>query len=726
MVRGIYTKACKVPDTERNNTMLQVLERTNYRLVSIEKLTEITRIQKNKPVAFSLDLETTGLNPLTGRIVTLQFGTVKNAFILDCRYYYTLSDQDKELWTSIIREMLTSCPLIVGHNLKFDWKWLKHHFNVSLDKVADTMLQELIIYGVGMGKAENMGISVNMEETGERYNLPVSKELQKWSVDLDKRPEWNEPFPEDFLAYCGQDVCIPLLIHSAQMQRLEALELQPVADIENKCLPAIAQMELDGCYVDIERWKRILEQKAETRAALEKELQAELTPYIAEEWDRQYRYESYLLEEWTKAKEMLLSELAKRYPEVQGKCTWSKFKTEGVKLWREKNPRPKTPKKPEGVINLGSHDQLKKALAGMGIEVDSTDRGHLEEYKYQFSMIGKLLEWKHLDKFINAFGYGLLAKIDIDQRIHPTYNQIGAATGRMSCSNPNWQQLPSHEPEETSVRRCVIAAPGNVLLTADFSNIEARILADVSEDPALLEFFKQGGDLHCTTARLMFGLTATDKELKGNEKQGVKPLELRPGLSYRSIAKTINFGLVYGMSPIKLGRTLGISTEEATELFNRYFEAYPGVANWLQCTPQVSLERGYSLTLAGRKRFYLSGKSEPVYDRNRMTREDYMLLKANWFKVRGGQERQAKNAPIQGSNADITKVALILLYHKMPPYVKLVACVHDEIVLECPEEKAEAVKKLLATAMHKACTKYLKRVHIPPIDVSIDSYWKKD
>lgn len=697
--------------------MLQVLEQTKYRLVTIEKLKEIILVQKRKPVCFSLDLETTGLDPLTGKIVSMQFGTFKNAFILDCRTYYTLSDNERQIWVSTIGELLTSCPKIIGHNLKFDWKWLKHHFGIRLNNVADTMLQELIIYGIGMGKAESMGLSVSLEATGERYGFPVNKGLQKWAINLDTRPEWGLAFPDEFLAYCSQDVVLPLLIYTEQLKRLEKLDLQSVADIENMCLPAIAQMELDGCRVDIERWKQILEIKMQARGKLEKELQEELTPYILEEWDRQYRHEIYLLEEWKKAKEAVLAELAKRYPEVQNRCTWNKFRTDGLKLWQKQHPRPKTPKKPNGCINIGSPDQLKKALINMGVEVASTDREHLEEYKYKFSVINKILEWKRLDKFINAFGYNILEKVATDGRIHPTYNQIGAATGRMSCSNPNWQQLPSHEPEETSVRRCVIPAKGNVLLTADFSNIESRILAELSEDSVLLDFFKKGGDLHSTTARLMFGLS---------EDIDPKKAELRKGLSYRSVAKTINFGLVYGMSPSRLGKTLGISIEEATELFNKYFEAYPGVANWLHRTPQVALERGYSLTVAGRKRFYLSGNSEPKYDKNRMTWEEFMILRSNWFRVRGSQERQAKNAPVQGSNADITKVALIYLYHKLPPYVRIVACVHDEIVLECPEDKAQGVARILATAMHKACTKFLKRVYIPPIEVSIASYWKKD
>lgn len=752
--------------------MIELLEGTRYQLVSIARIAEIAEVLKNKPVEISLDLETTSLNPLTGKITTLQCGTVKHAFILDCRAYYNLPEEEKQAWRTALSYLLQACPLIVGHNLKFDWRWLQHHFGIRLEKVRDTMLQEQVIYGIGLASDESDGIAVNMEATGERYGLEVGKELQKWSVNLDKprkfyedgsycfqvekkgklvdswwkpshmpykegeaHPDkesfvrettehWTMPYPEVFLEYCAQDVYTPLLIHSEQLQRLEKLELEEVAEIENRCLPVLAQMELDGCYVDLEKWQAIIAKKEEAREQLGVELRAELTPLIKVEWEKQHCYESKLLSEWEASRDKMLLALTKKYPEVQGQMKWGEFKNKGMALFREQYPRPTTPKKVEEEINLGSSAQLQLALSCMGIQVDSTDKEHLEGYKYAFPLVKKLLEWKWLDHFLNNFGHTLLAKIDIDQRIHPTYNQM-VRTGRMSCSNPNWQQLPSHEPEETSVRRCVIAAPGNVLLTADLPNIEARILADISQDAALLSFFEKGGDLHCTTARLMFSLEATDKELKGDEEAGIKPLELKPGLSYRSVAKTINFGLVYGMSPFKLSRTLGVSVEEAKALFSRYFEAYPGVAEWLQVSPQESLERGYSLTLAGRKRFYPVSDRGPAYDKRRMTWEEFIKLRSHWFRVRGSQERQAKNAPIQGSNADITKVALILLWHKVPSYVRFVACVHDEIVLECPEDKAEVVSKLLAGAMYKACRKYLKRVFIPAIEVNVAPYWKK-
>lgn len=695
--------------------MLKLREGTQYQLISIEGVQKIIGIQEKTPFTMSIDLETTGLNCRSHKIVTVQFGTVGRAFILDCRPYYDASTEEQAVWRDTLQKLVKVCPLLIGHNLKFDVKFLAHHFDIRVGKVADTMLQELVILGVGLGRAESAGYSVNMFDTASRYGLHVSKEQRSWFIGLDEREEWSMPFPEEQIAYCAQDVYTPLLMHDAQAALLEQYALQATANLENTCLPAIARMEVDGCYVDRDKWAAIIAGKKQLRAALQAGLEQELTPYIQEVRQVAYEQEKQALESWQHAYDYMLEQLRKKHAEGGIDMQWGKFKNAGMKLFREECPRPSTPRPPEVVINIGSHEQLKTALAHIGVCVDSTDKEHLAPFKKTVPIVERVLAWKELDKFINAFGDTLLDKIEEDGRIHPNYNQIGAATGRMSCSSPNWQQIPSHEPEETSVRRCVIGQGDNVLLTADFSNIEARILAEISQDTALLDFFRQGGDLHSTTARLMFNLP---------EDVNPKTAELRVGLTYRSIAKTINFGLIYGMSPMKLGASLGVSLEEAEKLFNRYFEAYPSVKEWLDRTSQQALENGYSLTLAGRKRFYRV-MPEPHFDRDTMAWEDFMLQRSQFYKMNGSYARQAKNAPIQGTSADITKYALALLYKHLPAYVKIAACVHDEIVLECPEEKAHAVAKLFATAMFTACKKYLHTVHIPPVEVEIERYWKK-
>jgi len=208
----------------------------------------------------------------------------------------------------------------------------------------------------------------------------------------------------------------------------------------------------------------------------------------------------------------------------------------------------------------------------------------------------------------------------------------------MSCSTPNWQQLPAHETAENSIRRCVVAASGNVLLTADFSNIELRILAEMSQDETMLRFFAEGKDLHSETARLMFGMPADADP---------KTMALAPGLTYRAVAKTINFGLVYGMSALSLASSLGIEQAKAEALIQTYFATYPSIHQWLRDYARQALHQGYSETIAGRKRWYVVPAQMPQYDPEYyLAWNEYLDERREYYKATGRTERQAKNAPI--------------------------------------------------------------------------------
>jgi DNA polymerase-1 len=685
-----------------------------YTLVSINDLPTLSRVIKESGLTIGLDTETTGLNCRSNKIITIQFGTVKQAYILDCREFYSADLETQELWKTRVIELINSCKEIVGHNLGFDFIMLYHHFNAKMNNMIDTMLQELIINGEGMSSAKKVGIGVGMEDTGLRYDLDVSKEEQKWWIDLDLRDEWKQPLPDNQLNYCYQDVKVPLLLHEKQKLILEEKGLESIAILENACIAPIAIMQYDGCYVDTKRWEKVVQAKKQKRDELNEEIVKVLSPFVVNENDAIYQDSLKKLLTWEESLKQVESKLKEVYQSTLTGVTWNAFKTQHIKKFKEMYPKPKLPKRVEK-INLNSPKQMKIALNALGIPVTSTDKENLEQYEQEHNIIKTLLEWKKLDKLINSFGETFLTKVDIDGRIHPQYHQIGASTGRMSCSNPNWQQIPSHEDEKAgdTVRSCIVAEKGNCILTADFSNIELRILAEMSQDEIMLSLFESGVDLHSSTANMMFNLNASEDEIKGNKEKGIKALELSPGLSYRSAAKTINFGLMYGMSPISLAKTLKISDDLANNLFKAYFKTYPQVKIWLDKTAMRAVKDGYSLTVLGRKRFY-----------------DTSLRKAKILGIPYNQmissyKRQAKNAPIQGTSADITKHALVILYKSMPSYLKIVACVHDEIVVEVPKDKASEASEILSNAMYQACKFHLKTVKIPPIEVTIADHWKK-
>ncbi len=629
----------------------------------------------------ALDLETTGLHPLRDRVVSIILGTPGNVSILDMRPYYCLSGEEQEAWRERLASLLTQPEIVwVGHNLKFDWQFLAAHFGVKLAHVYDTMIAEQLLYGVGL---HDRGVSVSLQKTAARYDLTVTKEQRAWFPGLDTRPEeWASPFPTEQLTYMVQDVEIAYRLYILQQPKLHAQHLETVTDLENEALPALAAMELAGVRIDATRWREILARKQRRQEALGQKVREVLGQALCT------AYTAY--QEAERAEE---KRLMQAYQMQAGKSTWEAFRKAGLMEWQTNHPPVPAPPK-EG-INLASSGQLQAALAASGIAVSSAREGELEGYAKQHTIIADLVEWRKLEKFRSAFGENILAMIDADGRLRTNYAQIGAVSGRIICSNPNLQQIPAKETnEEENLRSCFVAPPGSVILKADLSNIELRILAEVANDQTMLRLFAEGQDLHAETAKMMFGLppdTDTKKHL------------YKAGVSARAVAKTINFGLAYGMGAQGLANRIGCSVEDAKELVKAYFATYAGIATWLRAAGQQAKKRGYAVTLAGRKRWF------------NFDADEY-----------GSQERSAKNHPVQGTNADILKCALALLYKVLPEGASLIHAVHDELVIECREELVCEVEALMKEMMVRACRQFLKVVHIPSPEVIVASYWKKD
>jgi DNA polymerase-1 len=341
----------------------------------------------------------------------------------------------------------------------------------------------------------------------------------------------------------------------------------------------------------------------------------------------------------------------------------------------------------EYLINLNSGQQIMAEFGRMGIVLEDTSEATLN--KHSHPAIKKLLEYRSHEKTLGSFGEGLLAQINpVTKRIHPDFIQYGADTGRFSCSNPNVQQIPA----TSDFRACFIAPEGYKLVTCDYSQAELRILAELSGDPAFLGAFRDGGDLHKLAASQMFQV-AVDQVSK----------------EQRSAAKAINFGLAYGMGPQGLAVRIDKTVDEARELINAYFKAFSGVQKWLEKAGRDSVRLSYSPTPLGRKRFYNSLNSDDQDFRRRQ----------------GEIERQGKNAPIQGCNADMTKMALVFLRERLQGYAaRIVNTVHDEIVVEVREDQAEEVCKLVEHEMIRAGQEILKEVPIVA-DAKIGDYWSK-
>jgi DNA polymerase-1 len=290
----------------------------------------------------------------------------------------------------------------------------------------------------------------------------------------------------------------------------------------------------------------------------------------------------------------------------------------------------------------------------------------LEAIRHAHPVVEMVLEFRMLEKLRSTYLVPLPAAADATDRIHTTFNHLATATGRLSSSDPNLQNIPIRGPLGAPVRACFVAPPGKTLIAADYSQIELRVLAHLSADPALTAAFAQGEDIHTRTASLLFDLPP---EAVGKEE--------------RRRAKTINFGLLYGMGPAKLARELGITQKEAKAFIARYFEKLGGVREFYSMVEESARRQGYVLTLAGRRRL-LPG----------MTSANPAVLQA--------ARRMAVNTVVQGSAADIIKMAMLQVEEDATVRQlggALLLQVHDELVLEAPTATAQAVGERVAAIM---------------------------
>ena len=460
----------------------------------------------------------------------------------------------------------------MGQNLTFDWQFLAAHFGAHLDTVYDTMLVEQMLHGM---KQERGRAGFGLRDIAARYRLTVSKEERNWFQDLDTRPvDWAAPFPTEQVRYMVQDIEVPARIADMQHEALERHHLQGIAELEHACLPALAAIELHGVLIDQRPWRQAIQRKEARRDALA----AGLAKVLGEALEQTRTQQNTAYQQYREALESEEKRLMHVYTtdaQVRRASSWEAFRAQGLNAWTSAHPAPSKPSAAGHAINLGSPSQVITALAQMGIHVTSTKEEVLEDYANAHPVIAELLAWRKLDHFCNAFGENLLEHIQEDGRIHAHFAQVGAVSGRIICSKPNLQQIPKkreEEADEEDIRRCFVAPAGSLLITSDLSNIELRILAEVARDETMLRFFAEGRDLHAETAKLMFRLPP-DTNTKRHLYQGVV---------VREIAKTINYGLSYGMGAQSLASRVNVSVEEARELMKTYVRTYPGVDRWLR------------------------------------------------------------------------------------------------------------------------------------------------
>jgi DNA polymerase-1 len=559
----------------------------------------------------ALDTETTGLDPRTGRARLLQLlpDTGKVPYIIDL----------EGIGTGALTPLFEALAgkTIVGHNLLFDTCFL-HPLGFTPGAVADTMILSQLLEGTRTPKGHHSLAQLVQRELGRQ--LSKAEQASDWSA--------SQLSPAQ-LAYAASDVAVLLPLHAKLMAKVKEAKLEQVAEIEMRCLPAVAWLSRGGVRVDVTAWTALAEQ-AEAESA------------------------------------RLLAELDAAAP----------------------------PKPDGGRRNWRSGQQLDQVFRLVGVTLPRTEKGNPSASEDALGRVDHpwarlLLAYKDADKRSTCFGRDWLGHVAPDGRVYADWKQIGSDAGRMSCSNPNLQQLPRGK----DYRRCFTAPPGRVLVKADYSQIELRIAAKITGDAAMLDAYRRGEDLHVNTARAVLGVEEVTPE-------------------HRQLAKAVGFGLLFGMGPGTFRRYarsnygVEMAREQAEEYHAAFFRTYPGLAAWHARAGREDYRHrtGFgnhpeTRTLTGRRR---------LFDRQ-------------WHV------NQRLNSPVQGTGADGQKLALALLWERRHqcPGAALVLAIHDEIVLEVDADQAEAVARWVESAMVDAMTPLLDPVPVK-VEVRVARTWGGD
>jgi DNA polymerase I-like protein with 3'-5' exonuclease and polymerase domains len=467
----------------------------------------------------------------------------------------------------------------------------------------------------------------------ERHGLEtVAARYLNESIDKTERlSNWNFELSEAQLQYAARDAAILLPLREKLIERLRTDSLIKCAQLEFECVMAVADIELAGIYMHKDRWLEQLAIVEKRRAGLANELQE----ILAVESSQGSLFGGPQLDE----------------------------------------------------INLDSQQQVTQALQRLGIPIpDSTRNWKLQPLAAQYPVIEKLLEYRTVQKALTSYGQNIIDMINpVTSRLHADFRQIGAPTGRFSCTNPNIQQVP----HAVEYRRCFTGHPeGRKLVIADYSQIELRILAEFSGDQGFIQAFHSGADLHCVTASQVFNV----------------PLDqVTP--DQRSFAKRLNFGVVYGIGAQRFSMMTGLTVSEAEDVLRRYFGTYRQLDGYLRQAANRAVRERQARTASGR------------LVRFRFDEQDRQQVSMT--------QRNGKNTPIQGTSADILKRALRLLQDELrDTSAQIVNIIHDEIVVEADADEAEEIALKVERAMCAAGEEYLKTVPVK-VESEIADEWVK-
>jgi DNA polymerase-1 len=586
------------------------LDRKGYQLVTDERsLQEVVAVLRSSKVMV-IDTETTGLDTLSAGLVGVSLcGGADKAWYVPIGHVDEAGSlcpgqiEIKQV-IEILRPLLEDAKLPkIGHNLKFDYKVLANHGVTIAGSIWDTMLCSYLV--------EPSRRSHKLDDLAmELLEVKLTSFDEVTGQGGKKKGKEEVTFAtvslEKARDYSCEDVHASFLLWEYFRPKLEELDLWSLfSEVESAVVVVLAEMERAGVLVDHEVLKKLAEEFSDDMKGLERD--------IYELAGEKFNIGS---------------------PKQLGEILFEKLKL------------------PQG----------RKTKTGY-----STDAKVLEKLARYHDLPASVVNYRNLAKLKSTYVDSLLEQINPQSgRVHTSYNQAVTATGRLSSSNPNLQNIPIRTPEGQRIRSAFVAAPGHLFVAADYSQIDLRVMAHYSGDHALVDDFKSGRDIHRQTAAEIFRVSSDFITTE-----------------MRRVAKTINFSIVYGISAFGLSSRLNLSRKEAATFIERYFEHYPGVKKFMDDIVEQVRRDGYVTTLLNRRRFL-----PEINSSNRVQRES--------------AERIAINTPIQGTAADIIKLATIEVDRQLREKklkTRMLLQIHDELVLEVPEKELDTVTGLIKPAM---------------------------
>ena len=654
---------------------------SGYSLATVEESIEYL---KNLDV-IGFDTETRGMDPFTKELLSMQLGDESKQYVIDC---LTVSPK-------LYKELLESKVLIM-HNAKFDLRFLYYH-QIVPTKIFDTFLVERIL---------TTGIDTirrSLDAVVYRY----------CKIELDKTIRGNihrEGLSMRVIKYAADDVKYLHQVKRKQEVALTEKQLNKTASLDNQFVCVLAYIEYCGMYMNSIDWQTKCDEDLKDLDTIKKQL------------------DQFILDNADVYPKFVDNQLALFDAGITCKINWASSK-QVIPFMQ----------------SLGVDTLTKDKITGM--MKDSVDKKVLGPQKKKHTIIPTYIEYTEHQKVVSTYGENWLGYINkVTGRVHSNYNQI-MNTGRLSSGQkgnpkkglpqmPNMQNIPS----DNRTRGCFQAEKGNVLIVSDYSGQEQIVLANKSLDKDLLEFYSKGlGDMHSFIASKIFPELSdlTLDEIKDNHK------------GKRQIAKGAGFAINYGGTGITIAQNLNISMEEGEEVYKAYFKAFPGLANYFKVEKKRAIELGYIQfnNVSGRKCFIPFFEefqklhkeiyeTEGFWDSYKLEKSmDSTIFKTHfkpkvreYFMKRGDIERMSLNYPVQGSSADITKLAGIyffryLIDNDLVFKVKLPNVVHDEWLVECPEDMAPELSKVLQDCMERAGDVFCKTVKLKA-EPMITKTWK--